>query len=55
MEFEAVLSRTMSDVVKSKQMSPQLVQLVLDVYMTPDEWAMIMNKFWGKKFKLELK
>lgn len=55
MKFPAVISRTTTDIMKSKQLSPQIVQLVLDVYMSPQEWAEVISKLYDKEFVVELK
>lgn len=53
--MKAVLSKTTTDMHKSKLMSPQLVQLVLDVYMTPQEFAELITKFDNKEMEIEVK
>ena len=45
MKFKAILARTTTDMIKSKIKSPELVELVLDVYMTPEEFAKLMKLF----------
>lgn len=53
--FQAVLTKTTADLHKSKILSPQVVQLVLDVYMTPTEFAKIIEKYDESEFKVEIK
>ena len=55
MKFSAVLSRTTTDKLKSKVQSPELVELVLDVYMTPQEFAGIVEKYFEDSFMIEIK
>lgn len=53
--YQAVLSKTTADLHKSKILSPQVIQLVLDVYMTPTEFAQIVEKYDESEFKVEIK
>jgi hypothetical protein len=53
--MKAILSKTTSDMHKSKLMSPFLVQLVLDVYMTPQEYAELITKYDSKDFEIEIR
>lgn len=55
MKFQAVLSKTSTDILKSKQMSNVLVQVVLDAYITPEQWAELVNKFYDVGFEVEVK
>jgi len=55
MKFQAVLSKTSTDVMKSKQMSNVLTQIVLDAYLTPDQWAEFITKFYDKEIEVEVK
>ncbi len=55
MKFKAILSKTQTDQVKSKPLSPQVVQLVIDIYATPDDYAMILNKYFNKVFEVTIK
>lgn len=55
MKFRAILSRTTTDQVKSKVLSPQLCQLVLDCYLTPAEFAQLLEKYFEKEFVVEVK
>lgn len=52
--MRAILSKTTSDMHKSKLMSPQLVQLVLDVYMTPQEYAELITKYDNVDFEVTI-
>ncbi len=55
MKFQAVLSKTSTDILKSKQMSNVLVQVVLDAYLSPSEWADFITKFYDKEIEVEVK
>ena len=55
MKFQAVLSKTSTDMMKSKQLSPQAVQLVLDVYINPEQWAEFVSKYFDVEFEVEVK
>lgn len=55
MKFQAVLSKTTTDMMKSKQLSPDVVQLVLDVYMSPEQWAEFVSKFYDKEVEVEVR
>lgn len=55
MKFQAVLSKTSTDSMKSKQLSNMLVQIVLDAYLTPSEWAEFIEKFYDVGFEVEVK
>lgn len=54
MKFESVLSRTTTDQIKSKIMSPDHAQIVLDVYMTPREYAELLEKYFEDSFLIEI-
>lgn len=54
MKYSAVLSKTTTDQVKSKIMSPEYVQLVLDVYMTPQAYADFMSRYFEDSFEIIL-
>ena len=49
--MKAILSRTTTDIIKSKILSPRLSQLVFDVYITPKEFAEIIEKFDEEEFE----
>lgn len=55
MKFQAVLSKTSTDILKSKQMSNVLVQVVLDAYLLPEQWAEFVSKFYDKEIEVEVK
>lgn len=52
--MKAILSKTSTDIMKSKIRSPQLFELVLEVYGTPSEFAEIVEKYDGKEFEIKL-
>ncbi len=43
--MKAYFSKTTTDMHKSKILNKQLVQLVLDVYITPDQFASLLKQF----------
>lgn len=53
--LKAVLSKKTSDEIKSSIKSPQLFQLVLDVYSTPEVFAQIVSEFNEEEFVISLK
>ena len=53
--MRAILSRTTTDIIKSKILSPNISQIVLDVYVTPMEFAEIITKYDSKEFKIDIK
>ena len=53
--FKAILSRTTTDQVKSKVLSPELCQLVLDCYLSPSEFAQLLEKYFEREFVVEVK
>ncbi len=55
MKFRAILSRSTSDIIKSKVMSQQHSQIVLDVYMTPKQFAELIEKYFEEEFQIEVK
>ncbi len=52
--MKAILSQTTTDQIKSKILSPLVSQLVFDVYITPSEFARIVEKYDQKEFELEI-
>ena len=53
--MKAILSKTTADLVKSKIKSSRLSELVLEVYITPSEFAKIIEKYDNKVFEIEIK
>ena len=53
--MKAILSRTTTDQIKSKIKSPHLSELVFEVYITPSEFAKIIEKYDEKEFEIEIK
>lgn len=53
--MKAILSKTTTDMVKSKIKSPRLAELVLEVYISPTEFAKIIEKYDDKVFEIEFK
>ena len=54
MDMKAILARTTTDQIKSKIKSPELVELVLEVYMTPEEFAKLITKYYELEFNVEI-
>lgn len=52
--MKAVLSKSTTDIMKSKILSPNLSQLVFDVYISPREFAEIVEKYDQKEFNIEI-
>lgn len=55
MKLKAVMSKTTTDMLKSKQRSKELVELVLDVYISPEQWAEFVSRFYDVEFEVEVK
>lgn len=53
--MKAILSKTTTDMIKSKILSSELSQLVLDVYIQPKEFAHIIEVYNDKEFEIEIK
>lgn len=54
MKYQAILAKTTTDQIKSKIMSPEYVQLVVDVYMTPEQYAKFVTKYFEESFAIIL-
>ncbi len=52
--MKAILSLTTKDELKSKVLSPHLSQLVFDVYITPTEFAKIVEENDGCAFEIRI-
>lgn len=55
MKLKAVMSKTTTDMLKSKQRSKDLVELVLDIYCSPEQWAEFVSKYFDVEFEVEVK
>lgn len=55
MTYRAIFSKTTTDQIKSKIMSPELCQLTFDVYMSPKEYAELLEKYFEEEFLVEIK
>ena len=53
--MKAILSKTTSDLIKSKIKSPRLSELVFEVYISPSEFGRIIEEYDDKVFELEIK
>ena len=52
--MKAILSKTTTDLMKSKIKSPMLSELVFEVYITPTEFAKIIEEYDEKEFNLTI-
>lgn len=52
--YQAILSKTTKDDVKSKIKSTEYVELVLDVYMCPQDYARFMEQYFEESFEIGL-
>ncbi len=55
MTYRAILSKTTTDQIKSKLLSTELAQIVLDVYMTPKQYAELIEMSFEKELEVEIK
>jgi hypothetical protein len=55
MKIKAILSRTTTDNIKSRILSDELAELVFECYITPEEFAKIINKYFEKEFEIEIR
>ena len=53
--MKCVLSKSTTDQIRSKIKSPQLSELVFECYITPKEFAQIIEKYDGKEFEVDIK
>ncbi len=53
--FKAILARSSADMIKSKILSPNVFEIVIDCYGTPDQFANILNMYFEDEFQVELK
>ncbi len=54
-EFPAVLTYKTKDEVASRIMNEKYVNLVLDVYMTPAQFAELITQLTGTSFTISIK
>lgn len=54
MKFSAILSKTTTDKIKSKLVSPELGELTFDVYMTPQKFGELVSKYYESEFIIEI-
>lgn len=52
-EMKCILSKTTTDMMKSKIRSPHLSEFVIECYITPKEFAEIVQKYDEKEFHVE--
>lgn len=55
MTYRAILSKTTTDQIKSKLLSTELAQIVLDVYMTPKQYAELITKYFESELVIEMR
>lgn len=55
MKLRTILARTTSDKIKSKILSPELCEVVLEVYMTPEQFSQLVTKYFEAEFEVEIK
>ncbi len=55
MQFQAILSKTTTDKIKSKILSPELGELVFECYMTPSQFSEMVEKYFEKGFIIEIR
>ena len=53
MKYKAILAQTTTDKIRSKILSPMSSELVLEVYMTPEQFAKIVTNYSQKEFGIE--
>lgn len=54
MKLRAILARTTADKIKSKILSPDICEVVLEVYMTPDQFSQLVTKYFESEFEVEI-
>jgi len=52
--MKAILSKTTTDKIKSRILSPDLAELVFEVYIAPKEFAEIIEKYNERDFELTI-
>lgn len=52
--YEAVLSKTSTDKVKSRLLSPLLSELTFDVYCDPSDFSRIIQTLYDQTFTIKL-
>lgn len=52
--MKAILARTTADRIKSRILSPELCELVFEVYMTPEQYADLISRYFNDQFTLEV-
>ena len=55
MKYQASLSKSKEGQIKSKVVSTELCQIVLDLTMTPRQYANFVSKFFDDEFTIEIK
>ena len=52
--MKAILARTTTDKIKSKILSPHVSELVIEVYITPSEFAKLIEQYDEKEFVITI-
>jgi len=55
MKIKAILSRTTTDKIKSRILSDELAELVLECYIKPEDFAKLIKDYFDKEFWIEIK
>ena len=52
--MRVVLAKSTTDRIKSKILSPQVCELVFEVYMSPQEFATLLDNYFDKEFNISI-
>jgi hypothetical protein len=52
--MKAILARTTADKIKSRILSPQLAEITLEVYISPIEFAELIEKYFESEFEVDI-
>ncbi len=55
MAYPSILAKTTTDKIKSRVLSPDVCELVLEVYMPAEEFGKFIKKNFDKEFYIEIK
>ena len=53
--MRAIISKTTTDKIKSKILSPELSELVFECYITPEQFSKLISMYFDKEFEIEIK
>ncbi len=54
MKYQAILTKSTTDQIKSKIMNTEYCQIVLDVYIKPEDYARFITRFFNDAFEIDL-